>query len=139
MASDLNAAAAAIETLFKTQWDAAHADVPVAFGNVLADPSLEMWARLTVLMGDAFELTIGNAGAGQNEIAGVVMLNFFGRPNLGEGALTALADDARDIFNRVDVGSNVHFEAPSGPTRGPGRDGWMQIDVTAPFTVDETI
>jgi hypothetical protein len=139
MASDVQAAVAAIETRFKDQWGAAHADVPVQWENVHFDVPNTAWVRFTVLLGDAFELTMGNTGAGQNEIAGVVMINLFDKPDIGAGPLKQLADDARDIFNRADVGSNVHFGAPSAPSRGSGRDGWEQFDVTCPFTVDETI
>ena len=56
----------------------------------------------------------------------------------GEGALRSLLDDARAIFNRVDIGSTISFGAASGIKKGPSDEGEIHLFIEAPFTVSET-
>ena len=154
MSADLNAAAGAIRDRFRTRWMQARGyDVDefnrrVQFGATLFNPpdpdeanERFEWVRVSILWADAFELTIGDQGVGENEIVGVVSIAVFVRSGEGEGELETLCNLIRPIFDRVDLG-NLRFGAPSGPKPGPPaveNDGWEQRVIDVPFTLEETI
>lgn len=120
----------------------------VQFGGTLFNPpdpdeanNRFEWVRVSILWGDAFELTIGDAGVGENEIIGVLSVAVFVPGGAGEGELEQLCSLIRSMFDRMDVGS-LRFGAPSGPKPGPPaveNDGWEQRVIDVPFTLEETI
>ncbi len=144
MGSDLIAAAGAIRSHFKSAWKTARGysenefTARVAWGGTHFDPPDSDWSRLSFLWGDGFEHTMGGPDRGKNELIGVVTVQLFVPPGEGTGQLEVYADGVRNIFNRQVV-SGVRFGAPSGPRAASQREGWLQVDIDIPFTVEETI
>jgi hypothetical protein len=129
-----------IETRFR---DVLGAWIPVTFDAVTYEPEesggalRELWARVTILYGDAFEATMGPEDVGENMLTGVVIIDVFGRPGLGAGPLLEKADEARVLFNSKTIG-DIEF----GPSSGPGvpredREGWLHVAVRTAFEVHE--
>lgn len=147
MSSTTNTAAGAIRSRFSTQWaslrsyNAPKLKERVAWDNVPFTPPDAEWVRLSILWGDGFEMTAGDTGVGETETVGVVSVQIFTQPGTGSGLAEQMAEDARDIFNRVDLSGSgyvIRFGAPSGP-KPAQRDGWWQQIVDTPFSLEETV
>ena len=135
MASEIHAAAAAIAAAVEAAWTGR---TPIQWEGLDFRPPNGPWLRVAILWGEAFEQTIGGPGIGKNEVVGVLSLSIFGRPGRGTGELEAYADVLRDAFNRAEIGK-VRFGAPSGPRPAQEREGWIQMVVDIPFTLEETL
>lgn len=122
--------AAAILPMHRTDWG----------GMVDFDPpDGESWMRVNVLYGDAFEEVMSDGDGPQNRVYGVLEVQIFGVPGEGFGPLFRLADQVRDLVNGEDLDGGIEFRAPSAPRRVGNRDGWLQVNVTAPFSVPERV
>lgn len=140
MEEGLDAVRAIIEQHLLDQW--AGRTEPIAFTGVAFEPPADLgfWMRCTVRFGDAFEDAMGvdEGGTRGSRVAGVVILNVFGKPGRGDGPLVALADIARGVFNMQDV-DGVRFGPTSPPTPPEtDRQGWRGVALFTPFEVDET-
>lgn len=102
-------------------------------------PDGETWMRVNVLWGDGFEETMSDGTARGHRVHGVVDVQLFGLLGEGYGALFALADTVRDRLNGASLTGGIEFEAASGPRRIPNRDSWLEVNVTVPFSVAETV
>lgn len=139
MASATDTARAGIEGRLSTNitsidatWTAA---ANVAWPGVDFTPPTE-WMRPTILWGEAFMESMSSSGT--NTIVGVFVMEFYARPGSGLGTLYGWADAARDLFDRVSVGS-VEFAAAAGPLRvNVDETEWLQVNVRVPFILEET-
>lgn len=135
MASANHAVEVAIEERLNDNWPYS----PIAWDGVDFDPKADasegVWLRCTVIWGDATLETMTTSG--HNEIIGILDLDLFDKPGNGYGILRERADDLRDLFDRATAGA-AEFRAASGPQKIRNTQGWLQIKVSVPFTVDET-
>ncbi len=139
MASAIDTARASVEGRLSsniTSIDAGWAaGTNVAWHGVDFSPPTE-WVRPTLIWGDGQLESMSSSGV--NTIDGVFVMQFFARPGSGLGTLYGWADNARDLFDRVTVGS-VEMLAAGGPVRVNEDDTeWLQVNVTVPFIYEET-
>lgn len=132
MASDLEAHRSAIEGRVKERW----AETALQFAGVDQEPVGDAWLRVSLLWGDAFEEAMGIAP--ESTVVGVVVLDLFGAPKRGYGPLQRLGDTARDLFNMVDLGA-VRFGPSTAPRQIEEREGWLQVQVSTAFELEETV
>lgn len=133
-----DAAADAIETALAAAWGTT---TPVAYPNVIFQPpTTGSWLKVDFIWGNGAILTKGTAN-GMNTVTGVLQLALFGPKDAGDGALSALAETARAIFNRKRLPSpntDVMFGAVSAPVT-LYEESWRSLVVSAPFRVLETV
>jgi hypothetical protein len=121
-----------VEQHIATHWSL----TTVSWPNVVFNPPEDgIWIQVTMLPGQAGQITMGTAG--ENRIYGVVHINLFVPLNRGMGEAWNKVDSLRSLFNRVTIGP-VRFRVPSAgvPTLS---QSWWQIPVSCPFSVDETV
>lgn len=103
-----------------------------------ADGALhDIWARFSIVWGDAFASTMGREDVGQNQVIGVLFVDVFGDIGHGRGPLTKQASDIRDHFNRQAF-EDIEFDPMSAPV--PVEDdasGWLHVQMRGRFTFDE--
>lgn len=134
MASQKRAARSAIEKAINDGWTP---DAPLAWEGVKFDPPSGPWLRISIRWGDGFERTIGPAGEASTTTVGLVIAQVFGRPGKGKKEIEDLADMFSGLVTRKVIGP-ARFGAPSGPVdAGTDERGWMQVNVTAPFEIEE--
>lgn len=136
MASGLEAARKTIETRIEQQWvewDGSPRTPIEMPGRPFRPPAGGKWLQVHLLWGNAEAAAMG----GLNEVIGVVNLNVFGPKDKGYGALLKLVDAARNMLNRVVV-SGVRFGVPSGPDVVVSEAAYAQMNVSVPFSLDET-
>ena len=126
----------AIYDAFDAAWTPA---TPIGYPDAdFAPPDSGAWAEVSVLWGDAEWSTQG----GRNEIVGTVVVQLFDEPGGGYGRIKGHAAVARSIFNRATIGGAI-FSVPSAPVRidarPEDRKPAIQINVTAPFVIEETV
>lgn len=129
-----DAAADAIETAIGIAWGTT---TPVAWANVpFTPPTTGSWLKVDLIWGNGFVITKD----GRNVVIGVLQLGIFGPKDGGDGALSALAETARAIFNRkrlANPNADVVFDAMSGP-HAAFEESWRSLILSAPFQVYET-
>jgi hypothetical protein len=134
-----DAAMDVIEPLIET-WATAQS-VTVAWPNVdFTPPATANWAKVDFIWGAGAIFTKGAAN-GQNVVTGILQLALFGPKDGGDGALSALAETARAVFNRKRLASpndEVTFSAVSG-ARTMFEESWRSLVLSAPFQVVETV
>ena len=132
MSTVVDDARAAIEGQVASNW----ADTRIRWPNVAYTPTEgKTWLAVDIRWGDGFMLTKG----GRNNIVGVLFLTVFAPVGRGDGAISELADDARDLVNRLEV-SGVRFVAPSGPNFSTDTaTKWRQAQVTCGFSIEEEV
>lgn len=132
MASATNAAIKSIETRLATNWS----DTSIAWPGVHFEPTTAPYIRPTVLLTEATDWTMGSSGL--NIVPGLYVVDFFATVGAGYGTLRGYVDTFRDLFDRVEVGT-VRFRAASGPsTLDLGDTGWIGLQVSVPFSIEET-
>lgn len=132
MASSTNTAIKAIEGRLAAQW----ATTPIAWPGVHFDPGTSAYVRPTVRMAEATDWTMGPSGL--NVVPGILFLDIFTPQGTGYGVIRGYADTLRDIFDRAEAGI-VRFRAASGPDSIDTEDtGWIGLQVTVPFSFEET-
>lgn len=121
-----------ISARIAAQW----ADDRIRWPNVAYSPEEgKTWLSVNILWGDGFIATKN----GRNNLVGVLFLTVFSPVGRGDGAISELADDARDMVNRLEV-SGVRFAAPSGPSFSTETaTKWRQAQVTCSFSVEEEV
>lgn len=135
-----DAAADAIETAVATAWGAT---TPISWANVpFTTPDTGSWLKVDFIWGGNSVLTktVPSVG-GINSVVGIVQLAVFGPKDQGDGALSALAETARAIFNRKRLASpndDVMFGAVSAPV-ALFEESWRSLVVSAPFRVYEVV
>jgi len=117
---------------------ASGSDIPIAWDNVPFEPpaDAESFIEPVILWGEG-GLSTKN---GRNTIVGVLNINVYVVAGKGYGPMYTIADEIRDIYNRVEV-AGVRFGVPS-PARSvvSGSDSrWVQGNISIPFTVDEVL
>ena len=139
MASALDAVRVAIEGQVKDGWKE---DAPIQWPGRPWTPPNGPWVQVHVIFGKAGAVTMGTrgTGAGTNQVVGLVNLNIFGPGGKGTGALTRLADAARDLLASLVV-EGVQFDEPDGPVAVPAggerKEQWAQVNVSTTFVVVE--
>jgi hypothetical protein len=113
-----------IEDFFKLAWT----ENPAVYENGLSleDPE---WVRLTVLNGNAKQVTMGDDPAFRHY--GLVVIQIFTKPNIGAGRAKQLAD-LIDVMFRNALISNLRFGVPQ-IMRGPSSPDWYQLNVSIAF------
>ena len=113
-----------IETLFQELW----VHTPVFFENVPVSTDSE-WVRLTILNGDARQVTMGDDPGFR--YPGVVIVQIRTKKDLGSGRAMELADHVHNMFlNRI-LGK-IRFKVPR-IDRGPIDEEWFVINVSVDF------
>lgn len=127
------AAKAELEGRLKANWSA----TPIDWPNTQFDPPNPPapWLRSNINEGDASRLTIG-ASTNSYRHPGVYTLQLFDALNVGDGPLTALADQAAALFQSW-YGVNVVCRTATVRTIGDDGKGWYQINVIIPFYWDD--
>jgi hypothetical protein len=123
---------AAIEGRVASNWG----NTRIRWPNVAYTPEEgKTWLAVDIRWGDGFIATKN----GRNRLIGVLFLTVFAPVGRGDGAISELADDARDLVNRLEV-SGVRFVAPSGPSFSTETaTKWRQAQVTCGFSVEEEV
>lgn len=133
MASDVNAAWAAVEKELNDNWDFC----PIAWpGADFTPPETEpyWWLRATPLFGGSTMASMTTTG--YNMVDGIWDLDLFDKPGNGYGILRDYADRLRDLFDRATIGT-VEFQAAEPPRIIRNSQGWLHLKVSIPFTMDE--
>lgn len=134
MASATNAAIKAIETHLATNWSS----TSIAWPGVHFEPSTSPYIRPTTIMSEATDWTMGGTGAGLNIVPGLFVVDFFATTGAGYGVLRGHVDTFRDLYDRATIGI-VRFRAASGPSSLDLTDtGWIGLQVSVPFSIEET-
>lgn len=134
------AARGVIEPLVAT-WATAQ-NVTVAYPNRPFTPPASPlnWAKVDYIWGAGAIQTKGVTN-GRNSVIGILQLAMFGPKDKGDGALDALAETARIVFNRkrlVSPNEDIRFSAASGAVR-LFEESWRSLVVSIPFQVWETV
>ena len=136
MASATDTARATIEGRLKTNM-ASGSGTAIAWPNVPFEPpdKLESFIESVILWGEGSGITKN----GRNTLVGVLNINVFSIAGRGFGPLNTIADEIRDIFNRVEV-SGVRFGIPTAANPATSdKTKWVQGNISIPFTVDEVL
>lgn len=122
-----------IEARFSTAWAAT---TPVAYGNVpLEPPQNSSWVRLTILDGDAQQVSIGTGVAGAiHRNAGLIIAQIFTALGAGERPARLLADQVANIFRSAQF-SDIICRSPRVEVIGD-TGGYYQVNVAVPFQRD---
>ena len=99
------------------------------------------WLQTRIIWDDASRLTIGGTLNRLRGVRGRVELRFCARPGTGLGPLYDYADTVRDLFTRIDIGTDfpVWFGACAGVVMDTSDSGVTQLILTAPFEALETV
>lgn len=129
------ATAAAIRTLFTTEFPIARPTVPYVLPNEQYEPvDKQEWVRLSIAEALSTQASLGNPGANLYRDAGVATVQIFVEVNEGDGLAYEIADDIAAIFRSQRIGGLL-LRTPSTSPVGP--DGaWYQRNVTVPFSAD---
>lgn len=124
-----------IRTRFKTQI-ADTQSLPTQYDNQdFTPPDQELWARLTILHGDSFQVSNGGPDGKRFRTPGIMTVQVFIPSGQGDKAAYKLADVIETYF-RSQKADSITYRTPSvrkiGPT-GP----WWQINVNCPFYSDD--
>lgn len=109
-------------------------DPPIDHPGITLDPPDGPWVRYRLLWGDGFEVTLD----GLNDLPGVLVLDAFGKPGDGDGAVMTLLDELREAFNRTII-EPIKFSAPSGPRVIDEKSDWIHYQSQVRFSVLETV
>jgi len=134
MASAVATAQSAILTRFDTLWAGR---TPVKWPRVAFTPPTapaEPWAAIDIMWGDGFERSMG--ATNRNAMLGVIQVTGYHPRGEASGALNALLDAARDIFNRVSF-SGVRCGVPSAPIQVDDSQ-WDASAIRVGFEIEET-
>jgi hypothetical protein len=128
----------ALEARLATLWVDAAGDprTPIRWPGVVFTPPVgdgAAWLEPVVVFGEGLHLSKD----GRNRIVGVLNVNLFASPGGGLGSLYTLADQVRDLFNRVDL-PDLRLQVPSGP-RLVTEDPFLQLALTVPFEAEEVV
>lgn len=134
MANELSTAAQAIETRLLT----AFPTTPLWWQNVPFTPTPGApCLQARVLWGAGEVSTMRDTR--RNIIAGVIQVRIYTPTAAGAGALDALVETVRALFNRAEFGG-VRCFVPSGGQLLETLEGvWQRATVTIPITVDEVL
>lgn len=132
---------AAIEGRWDTEWvsgSPSSARTPTAYENVPYEPTLgTSWVRLSILNGEALQISTGDPGNNQHRHVGVIAIQIFTPAGQGTNAGRALADLAAAVFRNQRF-SGLYAKVPY--ISGTSNDGpWHQTNVTVPFWRDELL
>ncbi len=134
-----DAAADAIETLFGTAWGST---TPIAYPNIaFQPPATGSWVKFDFIWSDRAAILTKGVTNGLNLAIGIVQIAIFGPKDSGDGALSALAETARAIFNRKRLASpneDVMFGAVSAPVP-QFEESWRSLVISAPFHIHEAV
>lgn len=134
MASALAIAQAAVFTAFADAWASR---TPIAWPNAPFTPPAKVWVKVDLTWADGVPSTMGPVAARRNSIAGLLTVGVYGPRDVGGKGVMDVADDVRDVFNRLTV-DGVRFDVPSGPL--PGADPALAGGVVrVTFSVDELV
>lgn len=129
----------AIQTLFKTAWDAQTPPVPVVlYEDVVVDipPATDPWVRVTVRHGPSTQVTLGETGGRRFRRLGVVTVQVFTPVGDGMTLNDTLSDVAVNAFEGKSTGGDeVEFRNVTASEVGVDSD-WFQTNVTADFEYD---
>jgi hypothetical protein len=121
-----------VEEHIAAHWTATSISWPNAAFTPPADGA---WIQVSILPGQAEQITLGTAG--ENRLYGVVHVNLFVPLNQGMGEAWTMADSLRALFNRITIGA-IRFCVPSAGAPLLS-ESWWQIPLNCPFAVDETM
>lgn len=125
------AAQAAIETLFSTNWP----HTQIAYDGKTFDPrSLSEWVRIAVREADGNQASCGS----QNILfryTGTVFVQVFTVNGKGSGRALELADLVTPIFRSLIV-DGIHYKVPV-VTRVGSADAWYQVNVSCEYYREE--
>lgn len=135
MASAMDSVRAGIESEVSGTW-AARTTIQWP-DRPFTPPASGPWLRPSILFADGFPETMGPSAL--NQVPGVVQCSLFCRKSEGLGAITQYADEARLMLTQFQV-DDVSFGVCSGPQEvSGGHPAFLQLAVSAPFTVRETV
>lgn len=132
---DFESAANTIRSTFATNLDSVFPTRTAFYDNQKGDPpNGEIWLRLSVRDGAAFEAALGGL---LYRFPGVAIVQIFAPLGHGDGELRELADTIAGWFRGKRIDS-VRFFAPPYLTHVGMSDGWHQVNLTVPFEYDLT-
>ena len=138
-AVDLNTVRATIEKRLNDEFRIGPS-IPLIFNNIPFDvESVDIFIQCTVSFGTGSYLSQGASGAGNNQIAGLIICNVYTKQGVGSGENFAICKRLRDLYNRITV-SSVIFDAPIGPemlTSSP--EGKFQTQIRVTFSIYEEL
>ena len=131
----------AIESRFKTQWDAgSYSAIPVSYENVdFNPPNNALYVAVFVRPGNAEQVSLGS-GTQWSRYFGVIIISVFVPANKQRATAHDLANAAANVFHRAQfstgVSGTITCRVPYETVVGTS-GGRFQIDVTCPFKRDK--
>jgi hypothetical protein len=108
----------------------------VVYDNLKAKKGQQApWLRVSTLLGEAEQVTIGNPGGNIHRTPGVLSINIHDDPGIGEGRAYKIADAIRLAFLEKSA-DGVRYRTPT-ITRIGRADRWWIVNVSIPFVYDD--
>ena len=123
----------AIQTRFKTQWQASYPTIPIVYDNLRAEKAPDGYVALSILNGAS---TLRGMGAQRLfRYPGVISVDVFIPAEKGTKLLDQYADTIEGIFRAVSFNGIL---CRSVDRRDLGKqDNFWRVNVSFPFTRDE--
>lgn len=139
--SDFAAQTADIRQLFDAAWIALDNSISHFFDGEtvpIADLKDQTWVRMSVLLGDTLQVSMGGGTTGKRiRNIGVASVQIFKPPGTGYGELYRLADNVASIW-QVSTIDGIVFRATSAqPVQVD--ETWVMLPVFTPFHVDDYV
>lgn len=124
-----------IRTRFKTQVADTQSLLTQYDNQDFTPPNQTVWARLTILPGESFQVSNGGPNGKRFRTPGIMIVQIFLPFGQGDKAGLELADVIKTAFRSKNVDS-ITYRTPSVST--VGKTGpWWQINVRCPFYNDD--
>ena len=107
---------------------------PVDYANTFFDPqNVDEWVRFVDNSSSSRLSALGDNPL--YRYRGMVTVQVFVKPSVGEGRVLALCDNVTTLFRDKRI-SGIQFGVPQ-PNKIGTRDGWYQVNVICPYYRDE--
>lgn len=124
----------AIETYFKNQWGST---TQIEYENDAWNPDLyDEYVRFSIQFGDAVAMELGNKAF---RYFGVVFVQIFVRPAVGNARMLTLADTASGLFRTTLSVTGVKFLVPRITKFPNSAGGWVQTQLACNFYFEEIL
>lgn len=123
----------ALETYFKANWSSTQVEYE---NDSLDTDSLDEWVRFSIQFGDGIPMELGNKAF---RYFGVVFVQIFNRPGVGNARMLLLGDLASNLF-RVSLSvPPIRFEVPSLIKIPKVDAGFVQTQLSCSFYFEEIV
>lgn len=128
-----------LSSYFQNKWVISYNDVSIAWPNVPFSPPSppSAWVRFNIIDGECAYKSVGAPGKNVSRYVGQVIVQVFIPAHTGSILGLKLADFICSIFRNRQI-ENIRFSSTYSQRVDTSLvDGWLQYNLTAPFTRDE--